>query len=109
MLGCGVWRGGHCCCCRRCLQDLEWSCQHTLQHLLHTLLLTAPWPAAAAAQRPAGGHQQDSGVADESLGQLQAMLQQFQPLVRSSSKRFSAAEVQLLAKVFFNPALFSCR
>jgi hypothetical protein len=74
------------------------------------LLLTAPWPVSAAAQQPASVNRQDSRADGESVGQLQAMLQQFQPLVRSSSsKRFGAAEVQLLAKVFFNPALFRCR
>lgn len=115
---CTVWwhhdRVALCC---RCLEDLEWSSQHTLTQLLHTLLLTAPFTATAhrpstgvsSAGTCSGDSAADAAAVGQCLGELQALLQQFQPLVRSSSKRFSAGEVALLAKVFFHPALFQQR
>lgn len=98
------------------MEDLDWSSQHTLQQLLHVLLLTAPFPSMQQQQQESPQQQPSNSVggaaADEQVAQLQAMLQLLRPLVRTStsiSKRFSAAEVSLIVNVFFHPGLFSCR
>jgi hypothetical protein len=108
----------------RVLEDLEWSSQHTLRQLLHTLLLTAPFTASTPAPTPQQQQQQqqhgsvsgassssaaDMQAREESVDQLRAMLQLLQPLVRSSSKRLSGVEVALLCKLFFKPKMFDCR
>jgi hypothetical protein len=83
----------------RCVSDLEWSNQSTLQHYLHTLLLTAPFNTTKQQQQQ---QQQDAA-------ELRRLLQLLRPLVSSSSKRLGGSEVQLLAQVFFHPQLFETR
>jgi hypothetical protein len=98
------------------LQDLEWaSSDATLQPLLSVLLVVAPFKALAMQKQ----QQQDTGstaaagphhcwTADEAASGLQQLLQQLQPLVRSS-KRLSAGTAQQLVQLFFHPAMFCHR
>ena len=92
------------------MADLEWSSQSTLQHYLHTLLLTAPFDITQQHQQQEQQQQEQlQQQQQQEVAELQSLLQLLRPLVSSSSKRLGGREVQLLAQVFFNPQLFANR
>jgi hypothetical protein len=97
----------------RCLQDLEWaSTDASLQPLLSVLLAVAPFAELSTQQQLQDSRtavneatEQQGWSLDEAVSGLRQLLQQLQPVMRSS-KRLSVDTTQQLVQLFFHPAMF---